>query len=101
MDNLPLSDDLVSRLSDFPRKSVNVVIKCDPQKMNFISMVMNGYDRITLPRTRHGKEGILDLLTSPDFVEDLYLILEDIRKNHDPSLQIIGELGDDWLVAVT
>ncbi|ACN99816.1 hypothetical protein SULAZ_0522 [Sulfurihydrogenibium azorense Az-Fu1] len=96
-----LSEELLKKLSNVPRKSVNLVIKCNPEKMNFISMVINGYDRIALPRTRYGKEGILDLITSPDFVEDLYLILDDIKKNHDPTLEIIGELGDNWLIAVT
>ncbi|WP_299229427.1 DUF4911 domain-containing protein [Sulfurihydrogenibium sp.] len=96
-----LSNQLLERLNNYPTKSVNLVIKCDPEKMNFISMVMNGYDRICLPRTRYGKEGILDLITSPDFVDDLYLILEDLKLNHDPSLEIIGDLGDNWIIAVT
>ncbi len=95
------SGELLEKVSNGPKKSVNLVIKCNPEKMNFISMVINGYDRIALPRTRYGKEGILDLITSPDFIEDLYLILDDLKKNHDPSLEIIGDLGDDWLVAVT
>ncbi|WP_299238443.1 DUF4911 domain-containing protein [Sulfurihydrogenibium sp.] len=96
-----LSNELLERLNNYPTKSVNLVIKCDPEKMNFISMVMNGYDRICLPRTRYGKEGILDLITSPDFVDDLFLILEDLKLNHDPSLEIIGDLGDNWIIAVT
>jgi len=96
-----LSKDLLEKLNNYPTKSVNLVIKCDPEKMNFISMVMNGYDRICLPRTRYGKEGILDLITSPDFVDDLYLILEDLKLNHDSSLEIIGDLGDNWIIAVT
>jgi hypothetical protein len=96
-----LSNELLEKLNNYPTKSVNLVIKCDPEKMNFISMVMNGYDRICLPRTRYGKEGILDLITSPDFVDDLYLILEDLKLNHDPSLEIIGDLGDNWIIAVT
>jgi hypothetical protein len=96
-----LSNELLERLNNYPTKSVNLVIKCNPEKMNFISMVMNGYDRICLPRTRYGKEGILDLITSPDFVDDLYLILEDLKLNHDPSLEIIGDLGDNWIIAVT
>jgi len=96
-----LSNELLEKLNNYPTKSVNLVIKCDPEKMNFISMVMNGYDRICLPRTRYGKEGILDLITSPDFIDDLYLILEDLRLNHDPSLEIIGDLGDNWIIAVT
>jgi hypothetical protein len=96
-----LSNELLERLNNYPTKSVNLVIKCDPEKMNFISMIMNGYDRICLPRTRYGKEGILDLITSPDFVDDLYLILEDLKLNHDPSLEVIGDLGDNWIIAVT
>jgi hypothetical protein len=96
-----LSNELLEKLNNYPTKSVNLVIKCDPEKMNFISMVMNGYDRICLPRTRYGKEGILDLITSPDFIDDLYLILEDLKLNHDPSLEIIGDLGDNWIIAVT
>ncbi|WP_028950149.1 DUF4911 domain-containing protein [Sulfurihydrogenibium subterraneum] len=95
-----ISNELLDKLSQVPKKSVNLVIKCNPEKMNFISMVINGYDRIALPRTRYGKEGILDLITSPDFIKDLYLILDDLKKNHDPTLEIIGDLGDDWLVAV-
>ncbi|ACD66122.1 MAG TPA: DUF4911 domain-containing protein [Sulfurihydrogenibium sp.] len=96
-----LSNELLEKLNNYPTKSVNLVIKCNPEKMNFISMVINGYDRICLPRTRYGKEGILDLITSPDFVDDLYLILEDLKLNHDPSLEIIGDLGDNWIIAVT
>jgi hypothetical protein len=96
-----LSNELLERLNNYPTKSVNLVIKCNPEKMNFISMIMNGYDRICLPRTRYGKEGILDLITSPDFVDDLYLILEDLKLNHDPSLEVIGDLGDNWIIAVT
>ncbi len=94
-------DALLERLKDVPKKSVNLVIKCNPEKMNFISMVMNGYDRITLPRTRHGKEGILDLITSPDFIDSLYLILDDLKKNYDLTLEIVGDLGDNWIIAVT
>jgi len=96
-----LSNELLEKLNNYPTKSVNLVIKCNPEKMNFISMVINGYDRICLPRTRYGKEGILDLITSPDFIDDLYLILEDLKLNHDPSLEIIGDLGDNWIIAVT
>jgi hypothetical protein len=96
-----LSNELLEKLNNYPTKSVNLVIKCNPEKMNFISMIINGYDRICLPRTRYGKEGILDLITSPDFVDDLYLILEDLKLNHDPSLEIIGDLGDNWIIAVT
>ena len=95
------SKELLEKLSQKPTKSVNLVIKCNPEKMNFISMVINGYDRIALPRTRYGKEGILDLITSPNFTEDLYIILEDLKKNYDPTLEIIGDLGDNWLIAVT
>jgi hypothetical protein len=95
------SKELREKLNNPPRKSINIVVKVDPKKLNFISMVVDGHGRIALPRTRSGKQGILDFLTSPDCVDDLYLILEDIKKNYDPTLEIVGELGDNWLEAVT
>ncbi len=94
------SEDLLTRLSTPPRKSVNLLLKVDPKKLNFISMVIDGHGRIALPRTRIGKQGYLDLLVSPDCVEDLMLILEDLKKNYDPTLEIVKELGDNWLEAV-
>ncbi len=95
-----LSEELKKKLSNPPRKGVNLVVKVDPKKLNFISMVVDGHGRIALPRTRSGKKGILDFLASPDCVEDLYLILDDIKKNYDPTLEIIKDLGDEWLEAV-
>ena len=95
-----LPEDIVKKLENPPRKSINLVVKVNPEKLNFISMVVDGHGRIALPRTRSGKKGILDFLTSPDYIEDLYQILDDIKKNYDPSLEIIGDLGDNWLEAV-
>jgi len=63
-------------------------------------MVIDGHGRICLPRTRNGKKGILDLITSPDCVEDLYIILENLKKDYDPTLEIVGDLGENWLEAV-
>ena len=95
-----LPEDIIEKLENTPRKSINLVVKVNPEKLNFISMVVDGHGRIALPRTRSGKKGILDFLTSPDYIEDLYQILDDIKKNYDPSLEIIGDLGDNWLEAV-
>jgi len=95
-----LPDDLLKRLDNPPRKSINLVVKVNPKKLNFISMVIDGHGRIALPRTRNGKQGILDLLTSPDCVNDLYMILDNLKKDYDPTLEIVEELGDDWLQAV-
>jgi hypothetical protein len=95
-----LPEDLLKRLDNLPRKSINLVVKVNPKKLNFISMVIDGHGRIALPRTRNGKQGILDLLTSPDCVNDLYMILDNLKKDYDPTLEIVEELGDDWLQAV-
>ncbi|WP_457641769.1 DUF4911 domain-containing protein [Persephonella sp.] len=95
-----IDQQLADRLDSPPRKSINLVVKVDPKKLNFISMVVDGHGRIALPRTRSGKKGILDFLTSPDFVDDLYKILDNIKKNYDPTLQIVEDLGDNWLEAV-
>ena len=93
-------EDIIEKLKNPPTKSINLVVKVNPEKLNFISMVVDGHGRIALPRTRSGKKGILDFLTSPDYIDDLYLILDDIKKNYDPTLEIIGDLGENWLEAV-
>ncbi len=91
---------IAEKLDNPPRKSVNLVVKVNPKKLNFISMVVDGHGRIALPRTRNGKKGILDFITSPDCTDDLLKILEDIKNNYDPSLEIVEELGDNWLEAL-
>lgn len=93
-------EDIIEKLKNPPTKSINLVVKVNPEKLNFISMVVDGHGRIALPRTRSGKKGILDFLTSPDYIDDLYLILDDIKENYDPTLEIIGDLGENWLEAV-
>ena len=93
--------ELLERLKEnYPTKSVNLVVKVNPKYLNFVYMVVDGHGRIGLPRTRNGKEGILDIIASPDFIDDLYLILDDIKKNYDPTLEILEDLGDNWLIAV-
>jgi len=94
------SEELLERLNNPPTKGINLLLKVNPKKLNFIAMVIDGHGRIALPRTRSGKEGYLDLLASPDCIEELMLILENIKKEYDPSLEIIKELGDNWLEAV-
>ena len=94
------SKELLEKLNNSPQKGVNLLLKVDPKKLNFIAMVIDGHGRIALPRTRSGKEGYLDLLASPDCIDELMLILENIRKEYDPSLKIIKELGDNWIEAV-
>jgi hypothetical protein len=95
-----IDKEILEKLNNPPRKTINLVIKLDPKYMNFVYMVIDGHGRIGLPRTRNGKEGILDVIASPHFIDDLYKILEDIKENYDSTLEIIGELGDDWIQAV-
>ena len=95
-----LDEKLLEKLKISKQRGINLVLKVNPKYLNFVYMVIDGHGRIGLPRTRNGKEGILDVLVSPDFIEDLYQILDDIKKNCDPSLEIVEELGDNWFVAV-
>ena len=95
-----LPEYIIEKLENPPKKSINLVVKVNPKKLNFISMVVDGHGRIALPRTRSGKRGVIDFLTSPDYIDDLYLILNDIKENYDPTLEIIGDLGENWLEAV-
>jgi hypothetical protein len=95
-----IDKEILKKLENPPKKTINLVVKLNPKYMNFVYMVVDGHGRIGLPRTRNGKEGILDIITSPDYINDLYKILDDIKENYDESLEISGELGDDWIKAV-
>lgn len=95
-----LSENLKNKLISPTTKSRNLVVKVDPKYLNFVYMVIDGHGRLALPRTRSGKEGLLDLIISPDFIDDVLSILDYIKKHYDPSLEILEELGDNWMIAV-
>ncbi len=63
-----------------PTDSTPVRIKIDPKNITYIHGIIEAYDDLAVIRTIDNRDGILELLASPSFLEDLYLVLDDLSK---------------------
>ena len=54
-------------------------MKLDPADISYITLVFEAYDFIGVPRTIDRKNGILEALVSPDFVEDARALVKALK----------------------
>ena len=72
------------RLGDsvMPEKDpLDIVIRyyrVDPKRIVLFKSMLEGYEGLVVVRTADPKEGVVELLVSPDFVEEMKQILEDL-----------------------
>jgi len=62
-------------------KAEEIVIRyyrVDPKRIVLIKSMLEGYEGLVVVRTADPKEGVVELLVSPDFVEEMEKILEDL-----------------------
>jgi hypothetical protein len=52
--------------------------RVDPRKIVLVKSMLEGYEGLVVVRTADPKEGIVQLLVSPDFLDDLEEILADL-----------------------
>lgn len=67
----------------FDQESTDTVTwyyRVDPRRIVTIKSMLEGYEGLVIVRTADPKEGILQLLVSPDFVEELSEILADLSR---------------------
>jgi len=57
-----------------------VIMKLDPANISYVTLVFEAYDFIGVPRTIDRKNGILEALVSPDFVEDARALVKALKK---------------------
>jgi len=65
-------------LSEAPMDTVTRYFRVDPRKIVLIKSMLEGYEGLVVVRTADPKEGIVQLLVSPDFLEELEEILADL-----------------------
>jgi len=61
-----------------PMDTVTRYYRVDPRKIVLIKSMLEGYEGLVVVRTEDPKEGIVQLLVSPDFLDDLEEILADL-----------------------
>jgi hypothetical protein len=54
--------------------------RVDPKKIVLIKSMLEGYEGFVVVRTADPKEGVVELLVSPDFTDELEQILGDLAR---------------------
>ena len=54
--------------------------RLDPRKIVLLKSLLEGHEGLVVVRTYDPKEGIIQLLVSPDFVKEVRAILDDVSK---------------------
>jgi hypothetical protein len=52
--------------------------RVDPKRIVLLKSMLEGYEGLVVVRTADAKEGVVELLVSPSFVDDMKQILEDL-----------------------
>lgn len=63
-----------------PLDTVTLYYRVDPKKIVLIKSMLEGYEGLVVVRTEDPREGIVQLLVSPDFVDEVEQILEDLSR---------------------
>jgi len=54
--------------------------RVDPKRIVLLKSMLEGYEGLVVVRTADPKEGVVELLVSPDFLEEMKQILEDLSQ---------------------
>lgn len=54
--------------------------RVDPKRIVLIKSILEGYEGLVVVRTEDPKEGIVQLLVSPDFKEEMEQIIQDLSR---------------------
>lgn len=60
--------------------TVTLYYRVDPKKIVLVKSMLEGYEGLVVVRTADPKEGVLQLLVTPDFVYEVEQILEDLSR---------------------
>lgn len=63
-----------------PLDTVTLYYRVDPKKIVLIKSMLEGYEGLVVVRTEDPREGVVQLLVSPDFVDEVQEILEDLSR---------------------
>lgn len=74
--------------------------RVNPRQIVLLKSVLEGYEGLAVMRTQSPTEGIVQLLISPDFVEDMSEILADLARKIwiQPIPDFVPSTGDRLLL---
>jgi len=60
--------------------TVSLLIQIPPEEIAFLSFILESYEGVAIARTVDPHQGILELMVSPDYQEEMREILKDLSR---------------------
>ncbi len=60
--------------------TVSIFIQIPPQEIAFLSFILESYEGVAIARTIDPLQGLMELMVSPDYQEEMRQILKDLSQ---------------------
>jgi hypothetical protein len=60
--------------------TISLLIQIPPEEIAFLSFILESYEGVAIARTVDPNEGLVELMVSPDYQEDMREILKDLSR---------------------
>ncbi len=60
--------------------TISLVIQIPPEEIAFLSFILESYEGVAIARTIDPHQGIVELMVSPDYQEEMKEILKDLSR---------------------
>jgi len=76
--------------------TISLLIQIPPEEIAFLSFILESYEGVAIARTVDPNEGLVELMVSPDYQEEIGKILKDLAqqfpiKELTPAASIISQ----------
>ena len=58
--------------------TISLLIKIPPQEIAYLTFILESYEGVAIMRTIDPREGLVELMVSPDYQEEIRAILKDL-----------------------
>jgi hypothetical protein len=76
--------------------TISLFIQIPPEEIAFLSFILESYEGVAIARTMDPHQGLMELMVSPDYEEEMKEILKDLGKQFP--IKVVGK--SDVLQAV-
>jgi hypothetical protein len=60
--------------------TISLLIQIPPEEIAFLSFILESYEGVAIARTVDPRQGIVELMVSPDYQEEMKEILQDLSR---------------------
>jgi hypothetical protein len=63
-----------------PMDTISLLLQIPPQEIAFLSFILESYEGVAIVRTVDPHQGLVELMVSPDYQEEIKEILKDLAQ---------------------